>query len=100
RYTLRIQGFGDGRLTETVSIHLEDSPDDRRLFLSDFQLHTTDRKPSVLAATARIFDGDVTISVAFASRLKPVESAAFLSPVHLLAKAYQELLVHHSVKGQ
>jgi hypothetical protein len=34
------------RLTIATGVHLEDAPDDRRLFFDDFELHTADRKSS------------------------------------------------------
>jgi hypothetical protein len=46
RYTFSIQRLGDGRLTIATDVHLEDAPDDRRLFFDDFELHTADRKSS------------------------------------------------------
>jgi hypothetical protein len=70
------------------------------LFLKDFKLHAADREPTVLTALGRIFNREVAVSVALASRLEPVESSTFLSPVYLLREAYQKLLVHHPVKSQ
>ena len=98
--TFCVQSLGNDCLTIAVCVHLEDAPNDGGLLLDDLELHATDCKPAVLAAPGWIFDRDIAIPVALSSGLQPIESAAFLPTVDLLAEAHQKLLVHHAVQRQ
>ncbi|NDD11821.1 MAG: hypothetical protein EB072_04045 [Betaproteobacteria bacterium] len=85
-------GYGAGR--PSIGVPLENLDDDVRLGFVHFAAHRVDDGPTVGVKAARVFDGDVPVTVAAPARVVAGEGLTVQPPVGLFAEVVEINLVH------